>query len=176
MLAGKLQKNLSKVLEDQIPASKKFTQAYGEMSQPINMFEDTALGRRITTGASDFLPDVPKMNPSDLPKAFFKDKHTVATLLKLSGNDEKFVNDAAGEYAASQLKDLGAKQARDWVRKNTIWLDSVPDVQKTVKNYVSRLESVSHTQDRARQLILGGAIGGGLTSGYWSLKHILGGQ
>ncbi len=177
LFAGSLASNLRVQISRAVPAADKFLKSYAEMSEPINMFEDTALGKRITKGASDFLPDQPYYDPATLPKAFFKTKQSVNTLKTLSG-DEKFVDAAAGEFAATELKDLGATQARAWATKNKEWLDEVPQVQYDVEKYVKNLEKVSHTQERALAALktgaIGGGIGAGLATGYHSLASLLG--
>lgn len=174
LFAGEIGNNLEKILRETVPESGKFIDAYRKLSAPIDMFQDTLGGRKITAEASPYLPDVPKYDPAVLPKEFFKTKQSVANLKELAGGDEKFVSDAAGEYAASQLKDLSATQARAWANKNKIWLDEVPDVQKEVEKYVTRLEKVSHTQQKAKQAAIGAAIAGGASGAYYRLQHMIG--
>lgn len=166
--AGVLKNKLVSILRDKVPASGKFIDAYHAQSEPIDLFNNTVLGKKATKGASEYLPDVPKFDPIEVPKAAFKSKFTMGMLKRLTDNDMPFINSAAGEYAATQLKDLGSKEARKWLTKNKDWLDEVPAVQKEAEEYVKRLESVSLTQKRGKYL--GAAAAGAAGAG--ALGHV----
>lgn len=166
--AGVLKNKLTGILRDKVPASGKFIDAYHAQSEPIDLFNSTVLGKKATKGASEYLPDVPKFDPIEVPKAAFKSKFTMDMLKRLTDNDMPFINSSAGEYAATQLKDLGAKEARKWLTKNKDWLDEVPAVQKEAEQYVKRLESVSLTQKRGKYL--GAAVGGAAVAG--AAEHV----
>lgn len=177
-VAQDIKNQLEALLRTRIKAAGKFIDAYRNLSEPINLFESTTGGKKLVTEASPYLKDTPKYDVETLPKAFFKNRSSIKNLLTLSGGDKEFVADAAGEYAASQLKGLGPPEARAWLQKNESWLSEVPEVKKTVQQYVERLERVTYTHERAKKAIDAAAYGtaaatGGVTS-YWILKHLLG--
>jgi hypothetical protein len=167
---GDMAHALDRLMAQKVPEYQAFNEKYAEMSRDINLFEDTALGKRVTKETSEHLPDVPAYDPATLPKTFFKTKDSVAALRRLSGGNDKFVSDAAGEYAASELKGLSTEASRSWLEKNRIWLDEVPEVKADVEKYVTNLEAVSHTQETAKNI----AVGTGLAGGYYGLRHFLG--
>lgn len=174
LFAGEMKNNLEKILSEKIPVSEKFINAYRDASRPINLFEDTMGGKRLTTGASDYLPNIPKYDPAGLPKAFFKTKDSVKLLKEFTGGDQKLVEQMAGEHAASELHGMSARDADKWLKNNEIWLDEVPGVQKDVEDYVARLDKVALTQKWAGRGLLGGAMLGGAEYGYWTLRRLFG--
>lgn len=178
ILALQIKGELENTIRTRVPSGGQFIDAYKNLSQPINMFESTTGGKKIVSEASPYLSDAPKYDRAVLPKQFFKTKDSIRNLLELSGGDKKFVSDAAGEYAASQLKGLSADEARTWTNKNKIWLDEVPEVQESVEQYTANLEKVSYTHARAAKLtdaaLYGGAVGTLGVPFYWITKHLLG--
>jgi len=162
--ARDLAKKLEKELNDAAPTTaEKYREAYKEASEPVNLF-DTIQGRKATSAESD---------PAALPNYFFKSKFTVDRLKQLSG-DEKFVEQAARQHIASELKDLNPKEAVKWYRDNKVWLEELPSVNSQTKAYVDNLEALGKTQSKAKQAAYGAAALGGLTSGYYKLKSTLG--
>ena len=174
-LAGKMAAALKDTLVKEVPSYGKYLNTYGKMSEDINLFEDHALGQRVTKETSEFLPDIPKFDPNTLPPKAFSSKQSMDILLKLSGGNKQLVNDMAGEHVASSLKDLSAPLARAWLTKNKEWLDAVPKVQADAERYVANLEKVSHTTERTRKMLGAAAKGGAATAGggivYQGLKH-----
>jgi len=178
ILALQIKNELENIIRARVPAGGEFIDAYKNLSEPINLFEGTTGGKKIVSEASPYLKDTPKYQVEVLPREFFKNRSSIRNLLTLSGGDKKFVSDAAGEYAASQLKGLSADGAKTWLAKNEGWLNEVPAVKNTVQEYVSRLEKATYTHERAKKAIDAAAYGtaaatGGVTS-YWILKHLLG--
>jgi hypothetical protein len=178
ILALQIKGELENTIRARVPSGGQFIDAYKNLSQPINLFESTTGGKKIVSEVSPYLSDAPKYDRAVLPRQFFKTKDSINNLLELSGGDKKFVSDAAGEYAASQLKGLSAEQARAWTNKNKIWLDEVPKVQKSVEQYAANLEKVTYTHVRAKKLMDAAAYGGAVAAGgvpaYWITKHLLG--
>jgi len=169
-LAERLSGILRDVLEKSVPGYKDYLSSYAQMSEPVNLFTDTALGKRVSQDVSKRL-EIPKSDPASLPGKFFKTKDSVRKLLQISGGDKKFVSDSASEYAASQLNKLtrdkrigeAATAARNWFNNNKIWLDQVPDVEANIEKRVLDLEKTA-TVHRVRNyagLGLMGALGVG---------------
>ena len=161
-------KDLAKELEAQLnnaapKTAAKYREAYKEASEPVNLF-DTVQGRKATSAESD---------PASLPNYFFKSKFTVDRLKKLS-NDPAFVDQAARQHVATELKDLAPKDAIKWYKDNKVWLEELPAVNQQTKTYVDSLEKLAKTQDVAKKTAYGSAALGGLTSGYYKLKQTLG--
>lgn len=176
-LASELADGLVDVIKKEAPSYGKYLDKYAEMSSDINLFENHAIGQKVTKETSSFLPDVPKFDPADLPAKMFKSKYSIDILRKLSGGNEKMVSDAASEHVAGQLKNLNAMQARRWLdtNKKLGWLEEFPAIKSDAERYVANLEKVSHTSDRARKLIshAGAGAAGGLGVGgiYTGLHH-----
>ena len=170
LFAGELGNTLTGILRSKIPASGKFIDAYSAASAPINLFKNTTGGKKFVRDASEYLPEMPRSDVRELPTSFFKSKQTMDQLRQFSGGDEKFVNNAAGEFAAIQLEGKNAKEAREWATKNREWLDQVPKVQREVDGYVKNLERVTLT----RKAIGLGILGAGIGEGYGTIRRFLG--
>jgi hypothetical protein len=161
-------KDIAKLLEGAIKkhASKEFDAAmtgYKELSAPINKF-NTALGKRVTAKAGEFLPEVAKTDPAAVPKIFFKTRRSVQELKELTG-DEKFVEAAAKSHVANDLASATkAEQVTEYLQKNKDWLQEFPGLQK-------ELTAAAKTIGRGEKAkTIGkwgaaGAVGSGVLSG-----------
>lgn len=166
-------------LEKNVPKYKEYLTRYRQMSEPINMFTDTALGKRVSLDVSKRL-DLPKYDPATLPKAFFKSKASVQALLRATGGNKEFVNQAAADHAANALAELtrnrpineSATAARNWLEHHREWLDQVPKTEKAVEQFVSNLEKTKHVQ-RTAKFGAGGALLLYLAHPVWALRSLI---
>lgn len=178
-VAKDIKDKLENLIRSRIPAGGKFIDAYREMSEPINLFESTTGGRKIVSEASPYLKDTPKYSVEVLPREFFKDASSVRNLRKLSGGDQKFVYDTAKEYVATKLKGMSVEQGRSWIKAHDgMFREIGGDLRQQAMDYLSRVEKVEQTRQRAKKAVDAAAYGtaaatGGVTS-YWILKHLLG--
>lgn len=181
ILAGQLADHLQSLAESNSPAYKNYIQTYREMSEPINQFIETGLGKKATREVSDRMPDIPFFDPAVLPGNFFKTKHSVELLRQLMGGDDKAVDQMAAEYAASELsrivagKKIGvaATQVRDWMdSKQQIWLNYVPRVKAAVEKSVKNIEDTARTQKTAKYTA-GGALLLYLAHPVWALRSLI---
>lgn len=162
---------LTKSIRKYVP--KEFDAAmegYKKASEPVNRYA-TALGSKITKTAHEYLPDMPKTDPAQVPRAFFKSRRSVQELKDLSG-DAKFVEQAAKEHVANDL--IGAKTSAEvgaYMQKNRDWLQEFPQLQKQLTDTAKTLKSA----ERAKTVGKVGAGILGLGAADATVRKILGG-
>src|SRR6185312_84653 len=118
--AKKLGDTLTEIMQKHNPAFGKYLENYTQLSEPMNLYMKTLLGRAVTRQGAG----IPATDIAALPGKFFHTRQSVETLRKLAGDDQ-FVDAAARIHAASQLeaKTAGkpiagaARQARSWMEK-----------------------------------------------------------
>ena len=152
-------KDIAKLLEKAIKkyASKEFDAAmtgYKELSAPINKF-NTALGKKVTAKAGEFLPEIAKTDPAAVPRTFFKTRRSVQELKELTG-DPKFAEAAAKSHVANDLASATkAEQVTEYLQKNKDWLQEFPGLQKELTAAAKTIKSGEHAKTA-------GKIGAGL--------------
>ena len=154
-------------------APKEFDAAmkgYTELSAPINKF-NTALGKRTTSKADDFLPEVAKTDPAMVPQAFFKSRRSVQELKELSG-DEKFAEEAARSHVANDLSRATTRKKLDkYLQKNRDWLQEFPALQKQLMDATKTIGRGEGAKKTAKYGALALGAGGALSGA----NHLLGG-
>ena len=101
----------------------------------------SAAGKK-ATALDRFDPTRFKTDASSLPSDYFNSKQSVKDLVELTGGDVELVKKAAQDYTSRQLRDMNAKQVRNWVNKNNDWLTSpeLKGVKDSVEGYIKTLE------------------------------------
>lgn len=136
---------------------KAAMEGYQKLSEPINRF-NTALGRKVTIKADDYLPEVAKTDPALVPRSFFKSRQSVNELKELSG-DPKFAETAARDHVAN---DLAGKTTSDevsgYLQKNRDWLQEFPSIQKQLADISKTLKTAERTKTGAKY-VGGGVVG-----------------
>ena len=92
------------------------------------------------TAADRFDPSRYKTDAASLPNDYFNSKQSVADLIELTGGDRALVTQAASDFTARQLRDKNAKGVKDWLNKNSDWLESLPEVKAKASSYLTTLE------------------------------------
>ena len=139
MFAKDMSKMLEASIQKHVPKEfEQFNTAYKTLSEPINRY-NTALGQSVTKRADDYLPEFSKIDPAKIPDKFFSSKRSINELRELTG-DEQFVQQAAREHIANELKGMKqAKEIRDYMRKNYDWLQELPGINKTLDTIADRV-------------------------------------
>jgi hypothetical protein len=147
---------LLKNITNRVKSASDTYNRYAQLSEEINQY-GTALGRKLTTPAGEFLPEIPKVDPKDVPSSVFKSEDSVAAFKRLSG-DEKFVNDVARQHIANELTgDLNPSKVKNYILSNE-WLNQVPEVKQELQGLQSELS-------RGKKLRYGAYTGLGLYAG-----------
>jgi hypothetical protein len=178
--ARQLADKLTAIMEQHNPAFASYLRNYHQLSEPINLYNKTLLGRAVTREGAG----IPSTDIAALPGKFFHTRQSVETLRKLAGDDQ-FVDATARIHAASQLEARAsgkpvagaARQARAWLEKNKDWLNAVPDVRDAVERYADNLEKVAKTQRTAKVAAGAAAVALLLHEGarpYYWIRHLLG--
>lgn len=153
------------------PAAENAIRIYREVSEPINRYA-TALGQRVTQRAGEYLPDVPKMDPAQLPGQFFKSRRSVQELKEFSGNPA-LVESAARRHVGNEISGMTKpEQVRTYLRNNEDWLQEVPAVRQELSQLADRLQRGETTRSLARL----GAVGLGAGAGATGISRLLGGR
>ena len=92
------------------------------------------------TAADRFDPTRFSTDPASLPNTYFNSKQSVNDLIELTGNDRAFVNQAASDFAARQLRNKDLKGVQRWADANSDWLNALPDVKSKVDTYIKAIE------------------------------------
>lgn len=166
--ARQLADSLRKTIEDTLVkntgsnAAKEAFDTYAELSKPINDFQ-RATGKKVTTRAGEFLPDVPKAGAEDLGGAFFKSKRSVEDLKTLSGDpafaEQMARNQISSEFAKGRIKT--ADQVDAYIASNMDWLKQVPKVLEDLETLRGRLGRAQSAKFIGKLGAGGAAFGGG---------------
>ena len=162
--AGKLAQELEKTVNRLVPKAAKAREAYEQASKLPNLYEKV-FGK----GAAEELVK----DPASLPKKLFSTKDSLQTFRDVAKND-RFVEQAARDHVASELKGLNAEQAAKWYRDNRIWLEDLPKINGEAMQYLKNLQAVKSTQRTALKTAGGLAALGGASAGYSKLRSLLG--
>jgi hypothetical protein len=160
-------KDLSEKLENTIKKYapkefEQFNQVYKTLSEPIDRY-NTVLGQSVTKRAGEYLPDVSKIDPADIPDKFFKTQRSVNELKALTG-DEGFVQQVAREHVANDLRNVSdAKDIRSYITKNYEWLQEMPELRAQLENVAARVKS-GESVKTALKIGLFSALGAGTVS------------
>jgi hypothetical protein len=92
------------------------------------------------TAADRFDPTRFSTDPASLPNNYFSSKQSVNDLIELTGNDRAFVNQAASDFTARQLRNKDLKGVQRWADSNSDWLNALPEVKAKVDAYAKALE------------------------------------
>ena len=167
-ISNLLTQSIKKYVPDEFDAAMK---GYQQLSEPINKF-NTALGKKATAKADEYLPEVSKTDPAAIPKVFFKSRRSVEELKDLTG-DDKFVAEAARDHVANDLS--GAKTAdevNNYLQKNKDWLQEFPELQKQVAQAAKSLKQAERVKTAAKY----GAAGVGGAEALSMSKRLFGGR
>jgi len=173
--------NLEQIISNRIPKEfKTFKETYRSLSEPINEYA-RATGAKVTKKADEYLPDVSKVDPADLPAAFFKSRRGIQDLRALSG-DETFVQQIAREHVATDLRNADtAEKIRDYISKpeNYDWLQEFPELKADLENIASKQKGKEIRRSIAK-LTAGGLAGAlglkALYSGASAVSNLFEGQ
>jgi len=160
--------NLEQIISNRIPKEfKNFKETYRSLSEPINEYA-RATGAKVTKKADKYLPDVSKIDPADLPAAFFKTRRGIQDLRTLSG-DETFVQKIAREHVSTELRNADtAEKIRDYISKNYDWLQEFPELKGDLEKIATSQRGKEITRSIAK-------IGGGGIAGALGLKALYSG-
>ena len=128
---------LLKNISNRVKSAPETYARYAELSRDLNEF-GALLGKKLTTPAGEYLPEIPKIAAEDVPKTVFKNEETVAALKKFSG-DPEFVNDAARKYIANELSGKSSAEEVNKFIRNNGWLKQVPEVERELKSLAGEL-------------------------------------
>lgn len=111
---------------------------YEQASRLLEKFKGKA-GKKAT--ALDRLdPSRYATDAASLPNDYFRSQQSVADLIELTGGDRNFVVKEASDFAARQLRELNATGVKNWINKNSDWLNALPEVRTKVEVYQRGLE------------------------------------
>jgi hypothetical protein len=153
-IPARLAHDLSTMLEETIQSfvPKEYRaaiDAYAKASEPINKYA-TALGQKIVKRADEFLPDVPKVDPANLPTAVFKTRNSFNAFRELAG-DDAFVNATARQHIANELRGATkAAEVRGVLSKNYDWLQELPELRSEIEDLARRLTNAERLKTGAK--------------------------
>jgi hypothetical protein len=169
--AGELADMFEGIITNRVKDAGEAIKIYREFSDPINRYA-TALGQRATQRAGEYLPDVPKMDPAQLPGQFFKSRRSVQELKEFTGNPA-LVESAARRHVGNEIAGMTKPdQVRTYLRNNEDWLQEVPAVRQELSQLADRLQRGETTRSLARL----GAIGLGAGASATGVSRLLGGR
>lgn len=119
----------------------KLLEDYARDIPEIQKFS-SKLGKKVT--ALDQYREGQYPDPTDIPKNFFKTKASISALKELTGSQAE-VNSAAIGYANRELEGKTAPQARNWITKNSEWLNEVPVARQVVTKYAAKLQDAENS-------------------------------
>ena len=121
---------LESIIENNVPKEfNNFIKTYKTLSEPINQY-NRAVGGAVIKRADEYLPELSKIDPANIPNKFFSSRRSINDLRSLSG-DENFVNSIAKEHIATELRGKEtAKEIKDYLSKNYDWLQELPSIRK----------------------------------------------
>lgn len=147
-VAADAYKKLSKIeMKFAGDVQSKLIKDYEQASSLIEKYKTDAGKKAIDTYLFD--EERYKVDPASLVSTYFKTKSSVNDLIELTGGNTKLVTEAASDYAARELANKSAAKAKAWSQSNSDWLTSMPEINKKVKDYVSRLEQLERVQKTA---------------------------
>jgi hypothetical protein len=155
-ISGLLKASIQKFVGKEFDAADT---GYRELSEPINRF-NTAMGKKVTAKADEFLPEMAKTDPAQIPTTFFKSRRSITELKALTGGDDKFVEQAARSHAVNQL--ANAQTSADiekYISKNNDWLQEVPAVKKQLEAAAKEMKAAERTKFGGKMLGLGAIAG-----------------
>jgi hypothetical protein len=159
------------IITNRVKSGGDAIRIYREVSEPINRYA-TALGQRVTQRAGEYLPEVPKMDPAQLPGQFFKSRRSVQELKEFTGNPA-LVESAARRHVGNEISGMTKpEQVRTYLRNNEDWLQEVPAVRQELSQLADRLQRGETTRSLARL----GAVGLGAGAGATGISRLLGGR
>jgi DnaJ-domain-containing protein 1 len=173
-MAAKLEGVISNKISKEFNA---FKDTYTALSEPINEYA-RATGAKVTQRADEYLPNVSKVDPAQLPDTFFKSRRSVQDLRALAA-DETFVRQVAKEHVSTELRNAtSAKEIRDYMTKNYDWLQEFPEIKSDLEKIASGQRGKEITRSIAK--IGGTGIAGALGlkavySGAGTLANLFGG-
>ena len=156
---------LEGVISNKIPKEfNAFKDTYTALSEPINQYA-RATGAKVTQRAGEYLPDVSKIDPAQLPSTFFKSRRSVQDLRALAA-DETFVRQIAKEHVSTELRDAtSAKEVTDYIAKNYDWLQEFPEIKSDLEKIASGQKGKEIRRSIAK-------IGAGGVAGALGLKAV----
>lgn len=119
----------------------KLLDDYARDVPEIQMFS-SKLGKKVT--ALDQYREGQYPDPSEIPRNFFKTKASISALKELTGSQAE-VNSAAIGYANRELEGKTAAQARNWITKNSEWINEVPVARQVVTKYATKLQDAENS-------------------------------
>jgi len=159
---------LEGVISNRIPKEfNTFKDTYTALSEPINEYA-RATGAKVTQRADEYLPNVSKVDPAQLPDTFFKSRRSVQDLRALAA-DETFVQQIAKEHVSTELRNAtSSKEIRDYMTKNYDWLQEFPEIKSDLEKIASGQRGKEITRSIAK-------IGGTGIAGALGLKAVYSG-
>lgn len=143
---------------------------YREVSEPINRYA-TSLGQKAVQRAGEYLPDVPKIDPAQLPGQFFRSRRSVQELKEFTGNPA-LVETAARRHVGNEIAGMTKPdQVRTYLRANEDWLQEVPKVRQELSQLADRLQ-----RGQTTRLVGAGTLGAlGVGTGTEMTRRFFGG-
>lgn len=137
--AGNLADMFENIITGRVQAGADAIKIYREVSEPINRYA-TALGQKAVQRAGEYLPDVPRIDPAQLPGQFFKSRRSVQELKEFTGNPA-LVDAAARRHVGNQISGMTKPdEVRTYLRNNEDWLQEVPSVRQELSALADRLQ------------------------------------
>jgi hypothetical protein len=173
--AGTLADMFENIITNRVKEAGNAINIYREVSEPINRYA-TALGQKATQRVGEYLPDVPKIDPAQLPGQFFRSRRSVQELKEFTGNPA-LVETAARRHVGNEIAGMTKPdQVRTYLRNNEDWLQEVPKVRQELSQLADRLQRGQTT----RRLASGAAkvlgVGAGAGTALYGLPRLLGGD
>lgn len=136
--SGDVSKKLSEALNSFAPSRVDFRNTYRELSTPLDAYE-TQFGKQ-ALATEKAVPGQVQMMPTDYPKQYFQNRDTIRVLREQLAGDEAAVRKFANQHVVNELSGKNAKQAQDWLQKNSAWVNEVEGLNGRVARYVKNLE------------------------------------
>jgi hypothetical protein len=134
MRAGEMARELADAINEWNPLLRAADEAYVDMLETTRPFRDASLRGE-------------KIDPSSVPKDFFKTPQTVEQAVLLSGGDRAAVENEAANYVFRSLRGKSPEEARKWLESNQVsnWLnkETLPNAYDRVNRAVSQMEEAS---------------------------------
>lgn len=136
--SGDVSKKLSDALNSFAPSRVEFRNTYRELSTPLDAYE-TQFGKQ-ALATEKAVPGQVQMMPTDYPKQYFQNRDTIRVLREQLAGDEAAVRKFANQHVVNELSGKNAEQAKQWLSKNSGWVNEVEGLNGRVARYVKNLE------------------------------------
>jgi hypothetical protein len=139
---------LSKIMGEYSQAHKTFIGNYEQAARDLDIFK-TKAGKK-ATALDDWIQNAPNTDAAALPGYYFSTSDKVYQLKNLL-QDDRYVENMAGDYVARNLRDMTGTQMRTWYnnKANSDWLSALPNLKNRVNSYISSVEEAERYSKKA---------------------------